>query len=92
MTMKKILTIAAAAALGLGVAACDSSAENAAEEQAAATEAAVDTQADAVEQNAEGTATEAAAENQADAMRESADATADAQEDAADKMDSGTPE
>ena len=44
--MKKIIAIASAAALGLGVAACDSSSENAAEEQAEAVddanEAAID--------------------------------------------------
>jgi hypothetical protein len=90
--MKKIIAIASAAVLGLGVAACDSATENAAEDQAAATEEAVDTQADAMESAAQGTATEEAVENQADAMRESADLAADAAEDRADTLDSGTPQ
>ena len=49
--MKKIIALASAAVLGLGVAACDSGAENAAEEQAEATgdatEEAIDTAEDA---------------------------------------------
>ncbi len=90
--MKKIIAIASVAALGLGVAACDSAAENAAEDQAAATEEVIDAQADAMEAAAQGTATEEAVENQADAMRESADRAADAAEDRADMLDSGTPE
>lgn len=82
--MKKFIAIASAAVLGLGLAACDSAAENTAEDQAAATEEAVDTQADAMEAAAQGTATEEAVEDQADAMRESADKAADAAEDRAD--------
>ena len=53
--MKKIIAIASAAVLGLGVAACDSGAENAAEEQA---EAVGDAQEEAID----------AAEDAADAM------------------------
>ena len=44
--MKKIIAIASAAVLGLGVAACDSGAENAAEEQA---EAVGDAQEEAID-------------------------------------------
>ena len=46
MTMKKIVALASAAVLGLGLAACDSGAENAAEEQA---EAVGDAQEEAID-------------------------------------------
>ena len=45
--MKKIIAIASAAVLGLGVAACDSGAENAAEEQADRVEDAAEGDTDA---------------------------------------------
>ena len=47
--MKKIIAIASAAVLGLGVAACDSAAENEAEDQIEATEEVADEQIDTME-------------------------------------------
>ncbi|WAT16993.1 hypothetical protein OZN62_08565 [Aurantiacibacter sp. MUD11] len=76
--MKKIIAFASAAALGLGVAACDSPAEEAAEEEAEAMEemaddmedagAITDEQADAIEAAADDI--EDAAEGDTDAMSE----------------------
>ena len=80
--MKKIIAIASAAVLGLGVAACDSGAENAAEEQADVTEEAMEADAGVVE--------DAGMEAQSDAMEDQADATGDAMEDQADAMDGDT--
>jgi uncharacterized protein YcfL len=84
--MKKIVAMASAAVLGLGLAACDSGAENAAEEQAEvvgdAQEASIDVAEDA------GQITDA----EADAALESSEVQEDAAEDAADQMDSGTPQ
>jgi uncharacterized protein YcfL len=84
--MKKIVAIASAAVLGLGLAACDSGAENAAEEQAEvvgdAQEASIDVAEDA------GQITDA----EADAALDASEVQEDAAEDAADQMDSGTPQ
>ena len=84
--MTKLIAAASAAVLGLGLAACDSGAENAAEEQAEvvgdAQEEAIDAAEDA------GTITD----EQADAAEEASEVQEDAAEDAADQMDSGTPE
>src|SRR5690606_18321569 len=68
--MKKLIAIASAAALGLGLAACDSPAEDAAEEQAEA----IEDQADALEDA--GAITDA----EADVMEEQADRVEDAAE------------
>lgn len=75
---KKSVLLAATAALGLGVAACDSKQENAAESAAQDVREASDAAADAME-------------TQADAVRETGDAKADKMEDQADKKDT-TPE
>jgi regulator of protease activity HflC (stomatin/prohibitin superfamily) len=85
--MKKLLILSSVAALGLGLAACDSAQENAVENQADAVEETADAQADAIREAAEGTATEAAAEATADAVEATGEAKADALEDKADKMD-----
>ena len=82
--MKKIIAIASAAVLGLAVTACDSGAENAAEEQADVVEESMEAEAGALE--------DAGQEEASDAMEEQADATGDALEDQADTMDAGTPE
>ena len=60
--MKKLIAIASAAALGLGLAACDSHAENAKEDAAAATEQAAQAQADTIREATDGTTAEAAGE------------------------------
>ena len=75
---KKSVLLAATAALGLGVAACDSRQENAQESAAQDVREASDAAADAME-------------TQADAVRETGDAKADKMEDQADKKDT-TPE
>ncbi|MFP5396180.1 MAG: hypothetical protein ACLGHF_08460 [Alphaproteobacteria bacterium] len=75
---KKSVLLAATAALGLGVAACDSRQENAQENAAQDVREASDAAADAME-------------TQADAVRETGDAKADKMEDQADKKDT-TPE
>lgn len=71
---KKGALLAATVALGLGVAACDSKQENAAENAAQDVREASDAAADAIE-------------TQADATREAGDAKADKMEDQADKKD-----
>ena len=78
-----------AAALGLGLSACDSRQENAVEAQAEATREASDAAADAMDQKADTMtgAAEASMEAKADAVREAGDAKADRLEDKADKMD-----
>ena len=75
---KKSVLLAATAALGLGVAACDSRQENAQENAAQDVREASEAAADAME-------------TQADAVRETGDAKADKMEDQADKKDT-TPE
>ena len=93
---KKSVLLAATAALGLGVAACDSKQENAAESAAQDVREASDAAADAIENRADAVreTSEAKAdnmENKADAVRERGDAKADNMEDQADKKDT-TPE
>lgn len=75
---KKSVLLAATAVLGLGVAACDSRSENAAENAAQDVREASENAADAME-------------DKADVVRESGDAKADKMEDQADKKDT-TPE
>jgi hypothetical protein len=87
--MKKLIMLSAVAALGLGVAACDSGAENAAESQAQDVREASEAAADQIESTPGGGDV---ADDKADAVREAGDAKADAMEDAADKKDAGTPE
>jgi len=79
--MKKLVAIASAAVLGLGVAACDSGAENAAEEQAEAVGDAQEEAIDAAEDAGQIT------DEQADAALEASEVQEDAAEDAADAMD-----
>jgi hypothetical protein len=87
LLMKKLVGLASAAALGLGLAACDSAAENAVEEEAEAVEDAAEAQADVIEETAEGTAMEEAAEEEAEAVEEAGEETADAMQEQADNMD-----
>ena len=82
--MRKLIAIASAAVLGLGVAACDSGAENAAEEQADVVEESMEADAGALE--------EAGQEEASDALEDQADATGDALEEQADDADGGAPE
>ena len=86
---KKSVLLAATAALGLGVAACDSKQENAAEDQADAVRQSSEAAADTMEDKADamGGASEDAMEAKADAVRETGEKKADAMEDQADKMD-----
>ena len=93
---KKSVLLAATAALGLGVAACDSKQENAAESAAQDVREASDAAADSMENQAVAVreTSEAMAvnmENKAVAVRERGDAKADKMEDQADKKDT-TPE
>jgi hypothetical protein len=75
--MKKLIAIASAAALGLGVAACDSAAENEAEDLGEENAEMVEEEADALED------TGAITDEEADAMTDAAEDQADAMEDAA---------
>ncbi len=88
-TIIKGIMIATLATAGLGLAACDSKKENAAEDQAAAVRESPDATADAIDSKADavGGASEEALEHKADKIRESGDTKADAMEDKADKMD-----
>lgn len=90
--MKSILKGAmfvSVAAMGLGLAACDSKSENAAEDQAAIVRESGDAVGDSLDAAADATsgASEAALENKADAVRSAADDKADKMEDKADKKD-----
>lgn len=92
MNFKKSVLLAATAALGLSVAACDSKQENAEEKAAQDVREASDAAADAIENRADAVreTSEAKAdnmENKADAVRERGDAKADKMEDQADKKD-----
>jgi hypothetical protein len=89
--MKKLIAIASAAALGLGLAACDSHAENAKEDAAAATEQAAQAQADTIRETTDGTTAEAAGEAKADSVEAAGDSKADAMQKQADKSDGGAP-
>ena len=77
--MKKIIAIASAAVLGLGVAACDSPAENQAEDEIEATEDVRDAQVDQMEEAGEIT------EDQADAMDDQTDAMEESMEEQVDE-------
>ena len=77
--MKKIIAIASAAVLGLGVAACDSPAENQAEDEIEATEDVRDAQVDQMEEAGEIT------EDQADVMDDETDAMEESMEDQVDE-------
>ncbi len=75
--MKKFIALAAVAALGLGLAACDSAQENAAEDAGEQQAEVVNDQAEAMEDAGQIT------DDQADAMTEAAENKADAMEEAA---------
>ena len=79
MKFTKTALVASAAAMSLGLAACDGPQEEAMEDQAEATETAMENEADAME--------EAGMEAEADAMNEAADEAEDNMEEAADEMD-----
>tara|TARA_A100001391_G_C5014306_1_gene264043 strand:+ start:48 stop:299 length:252 start_codon:yes stop_codon:yes gene_type:complete len=81
MKFNKLTIVASAAALSLGVAACDSPAENAAEENIEEMEDARDNAVDAMEEAGEIT------EDQADAMDDQTDAMEEAAEEQADEID-----
>lgn len=72
--MKKLIAVAAVATMGLGLAACDSAAENEAEDQVEAMEDARDAEVDAMEEAGEITEDQAdAMDDQTDAMEEQAE-------------------
>ena len=77
--MKKIIAIASAAVLGLGVAACDSPAENQAEDEIEAMEDTRDAQVDQMEEAGEIT------EDQADVMDDETDAMEESMEEQVDE-------
>ena len=79
--MKKIIAFASAAVLGLSVAACDSAAENAVEEDIEEMEDARDNQVDAMEEGGMIT------EDQADVMDDQTDAMEESMEEQADEID-----
>lgn len=85
----KSAMMASVVAMGLGLSACDSAKENAAEDQAGAVRASSEATADAMEETADklGGASEDAMENKAEAVRDAGEAKADAMEDKADTMD-----
>ena len=94
MRFTKIALATSVAALSLGLAACDSKKENAAEDQADAVRASAEATADAMEATADkkdpvsdgkDSAAENAQEDKAAAVRASGEAKADAMEDKADK-------
>lgn len=90
--MKSILKgamIASVAAMGLGLAACDSKQENAAEDQAQAVRESADATGDAMEEAGEnmGGASGAAMEEAGENMKNAGEKKADQMEDNADKMD-----
>lgn len=82
------LAIAAAAALGLSLAACDSAAENEVEKTAEAIDESYEAEANLVEAQDAGGPSEAAAEKQADALRKEGEQIKDHLEDEADELDS----
>lgn len=79
--IKKGSLLAATVALGLGLSACDSKTENAAEGKAQDVRESAEATADAIETQAD------KMDAKADAVRESGDAKADKMEDRADKKD-----
>ena len=81
MKFNKATLVATAAAMSLGLAACDSAAENEAEENIAEMEDARDNQVDAMEEAGEIT------EDQADVMDDQTDAMEEQMEEQADDMD-----
>ena len=82
--MKKIVAIASAAVLGLGVAACDGPNENAMEDAGEQQAEAINEEVDAMEDA--GTMTD----EQSDAITEQAEDQADAMEEQGEAMDEGT--
>lgn len=81
MNFNKLTIVASAAALSLGVAACDSAAENEAEANIEEMEDTRDNAVDAMEESGEIT------EDQADAMDDQTDAMEEAAEEQADEID-----
>ena len=81
MKFTKATIIASAAAMSLGLAACDSAAENEAEENIEEMEDARDNQVDALEEAGEIT------EDQADAIEDQTDAMEESMEEQADEID-----
>ncbi|MBX7527944.1 hypothetical protein [Qipengyuania vesicularis] len=80
MKFTKATLVASAAALSLGLAACDGPQEEAMEDAAEEQESAIDAQAEAMEDAG-------ASEEAVEAMEDKADAVEDAGEEAADEMD-----
>ena len=92
-TIFKSAMIASVAAMGLSLAACDSAAENSAEDQADVVRENADATSDTMENQADkmGGAAEDMMENKAEAVDDAGEAKADKMEDKADKMDGGAP-
>lgn len=86
--MKTFAIIAGAAALSIGLAACDSQAENEVEQTAEAIDARAEAEADIIEASEAGGPNEEAAEARADQIRQEGEETKDHLEDEADTMDS----
>jgi hypothetical protein len=84
----KSALMASIIAMGLGLSACDSKKENAAEDQAGEVRASTDATADAMEATADAMvdASASAIDSKAEAVRGAGEAKADAMEDKADKM------
>lgn len=85
MKFTKTMLVASTAALSLGLAACDSPAENQAEDNIEQMEDARDNQVDAMEESGQIT------EDQADAMDDQTDAMEESMEEQADKIDGSDP-
>lgn len=83
----KPAAIAATAAMGLALAACDSEAEEQVEEQATAIDESYEAEANLEESLAAGGPNEEAVEQHADSLREEGEEIKDDLEDAADEMD-----
>lgn len=79
--------VAGALALGWGVSACDSEAENQVEEIATGIDERAEAEADILEASEAGGPNEEAAKKQADAIRKEGEETKDRLEDEADEMD-----
>lgn len=84
MKFTKAMLVASAATLGLGLAACDSAAENQAEDEIEAMEDTRDAEVDAMEEGGQITG------DQADAMDDQTDAMEESMEDAVDDADPAT--
>jgi len=83
----RIVATAAVAGAALSLAACDSGAENAMEDEAEAIDESYEAEADAMRDMADGTANEEVVDDQADALEAEGEEIKDTMEDNADTMD-----